>query len=143
MDFSVEPKNLVFKKTLKKQVIVIRNHSTIGAGFIVKTNVPNKYKIKPHIGVLLPLQDIEIEIFAIDLDHNTKFLVEIYEFDWRRSLNELIKSVESKNLDLIYKQKIDVSIIDDSLDEDLIDFADFIVCFIGLLGFIKIAKEIM
>lgn len=143
MAFEIEPKILIFSKTKNKSLVTIKNKRMSGAGFVFKTNTVDKYKIKPHIGVIIPLQDVEIEITALELDPKGKFVVEIYDFDWRRSVGDLRKGMDSGELGLICKEKINVVVSDKKVDGDSADIVDVIVCVIGVIGFLRIAKAII
>lgn len=71
--------------------IVLQNDSLNGYGYKVRTTSPNSYKVEPNIGIIKPLDSIKIFV-TMKGDKpscNDKFNILIYEFDHKRSFNEL------------------------------------------------------
>eukprot|EP00866_Antonospora_locustae_P000295 jgi/Antlo1/295/977 len=88
----IDPESTVYiNAKTRRGEITMHNNSVAGKGFKIKTTKPNDYTVRPNIGIIHPLQKAQVEIFA--QEHTTmssehKFLIEIYQFDWRKSMNE-------------------------------------------------------
>lgn len=88
----IDPESTVYiNAKTRRGEITMHNNSVAGKAFKIKTTKPNDYTVRPNIGIIHPLQKAQVEIFA--QEHTTvssehKFLIEIYQFDWRKSMNE-------------------------------------------------------
>lgn len=89
----IDPESVVLINTrTRKGEISIHNNSVNGKAFKIKTTKPNDYTVRPNIGIIHPLHKTQIEILAqdrVEVSDDHKFLIEVYQFDWRKNMNEL------------------------------------------------------
>lgn len=92
LDIKVLPQTTVrVKRNRKSATFTIYNNSMESVGYKIKTTKPRDYVVRPNMGMIIPMQHVQIEITLSENtvpDNSHKFLVEIYHFDWRKSVSE-------------------------------------------------------
>ncbi|ADM12551.1 vesicle-associated membrane protein [Encephalitozoon intestinalis ATCC 50506] len=103
LDIKVTPQTTIrVKRNKKSSTFIVHNNSMESVGYKIKTTKPRDYIVRPNMGLIVPMQHAEIEVTLSETtvpDNTHKFLIEIYKFDWRRSLNDFkhyLKSVSPK-----------------------------------------------
>lgn len=84
----------------KKGKITLQNNVLSGGAYKIRTTSPKDYSVRPNIGIIKPLQTVEINVMlntdTILKQH--KFMVEVYEFDYKKTLDEFKKVLKEENL---------------------------------------------
>ncbi|KAM0674194.1 phosphatidylinositol-binding protein scs2 [Gurleya vavrai] len=91
------PNRLSIPTTLNTY-LTLKSETSEGRAFKIKTTKPRQYIVEPSLGIILPFQELQIEVKMIlskgeDIriiqkeDH--RFKIEIFKFDWRRNVEEL------------------------------------------------------
>ena len=99
----------------RKGEITMHNNSVSGKAFKIKTTKPNDYAVRPNIGIIHPLHKVQIEVSALESTRESsdhKFLVEIYNFDWRKSMSEFKKSLKETRAQLIAKKLLGIKFVE-------------------------------
>lgn len=80
-----------------KSQIELQNDSLNGYGYKIRTTCPNSYKVEPNIGILKPLDSVKISVRIKDIapSSNDKFNILIYEFDHKKSFDELKRHIHT------------------------------------------------
>lgn len=88
----IDPESVIpINSKSRKGEVTMHNNSVNGKAFKIKTTKPNDCSVRPNIGTIQPLQKVQVEILVQDhtiASEDHKFLIEIYQFDWRKSVNE-------------------------------------------------------
>ncbi|KAM0685999.1 hypothetical protein COBT_002783, partial [Conglomerata obtusa] len=78
--------------------IILRSETSEGRAYKIKTTKPKQYVVEPSLGIILPFQEVQIDVKMImqpgeDINiikrEDHRFKIEIFKFDWRRSADEL------------------------------------------------------
>ncbi|KCZ82522.1 hypothetical protein H312_00180 [Anncaliia algerae PRA339] len=93
--------------------IVMNNQGMVGKGYKIKTTKPDDYTVKPNIGIIHPLQKSVIEIIVqpktkISSEH--KFLIEVYNFDWRRGAEKFKEFLKETKEPPIIKRMLSIKL---------------------------------
>ncbi|KAG5858687.1 major sperm protein domain-containing protein [Encephalitozoon hellem] len=99
LDIKVVPQTTIrIKRNKRSSTFVVQNNSMESVGYKIKTTKPREYIVRPNMGLIVPMQQAEIEVTLAENtvpDSSHKFLIEIYKFDWRRSLNDFKQYLRS------------------------------------------------
>lgn len=92
LDIKVVPQTTIrVRRGKRSSTFVVQNNSMESVGYKIKTTRPRDYIVRPNMGLIVPMQHAEVEVtLAEDTvpDSSHKFLVEVYKFDWRKSLGD-------------------------------------------------------
>ncbi|KAF7682472.1 Vesicle-associated protein 1-3 [Astathelohania contejeani] len=92
-EVEIKPHQKVILDTLNRcATITIKNKVSIGKAYKIKTTNPHDYSVKPNSGMLMPGQEASINIVMekdIPVRGEHKFLIEIYNFDWKKQPDDL------------------------------------------------------
>lgn len=83
---------LKIDKDLLIGYLQIKSTSLERKAFKIKTTRPKDYIVKPSIGIIQPDEEITIEINLLQnlkIDESHKFAIEIFEINWRQSIETL------------------------------------------------------
>lgn len=90
LDIKVLPQTTILvKKGRRASAFTVQNNSMESVGYKIKTTRPKDYVVRPNMGMIIPMQQVEIEVTLSEHavpDSSHKFLVEVYPFDWRKSV---------------------------------------------------------
>lgn len=86
-----------------KAQITLQNDSLNGYGYKIRTTCPNSYKVEPNIGILRPLANLKITVTTKETPPgcNDKFNILIYEFDHKKSVEDLKLHISNAKTPLI------------------------------------------
>ncbi|KRH95088.1 VAMP-associated protein involved in inositol metabolism [Pseudoloma neurophilia] len=86
-----------------KGIIELQNDSLNGYGYKIRTTSPNAYKVEPNIGIIKPLDSLKIYVTMKDKKPgcNDKFNILIYEFDHKKSFEELKEYISNEKTPFI------------------------------------------
>lgn len=101
LDIKVIPQTTIrVKRNKRSSTFVVQNNSMESIGYKIKTTKPRDYIVRPNMGLIVPMQQAEVEVTLSEStvpDSSHKFLIEIYKFDWRRSLNDFKQHLRSSS----------------------------------------------
>lgn len=125
----------------------IKSCSNEGIGFKIKTNRPKDYIVEPGIGILMPDQEVTINVKMINKDSLNKpehrFKLDFCYFDWRKTVGELkehIKNVKVKKLE----RRMDVVFVGSEnleREDNLIEKAGYVFLGLVFLNLIKVMLQ--
>lgn len=99
----------------------IKSLSTEGIGFKVKTNRPKDYIVEPGIGILIPDQEVTINVKIINRDSANKlehrFKLDFCYFDWRKSVEELKDHIKSEHVKKL-ERRMDVEFVGEDVEDN-------------------------
>lgn len=97
----------------KKSHITIRNLSMEGRAYKIKTTRPRDYIVKPSLGIIMPMEQVSIDVQLSDNclpDDSHKFLIEIYEVNKKVSIVNLKSFLKTNRTSPIETRKLGVSL---------------------------------
>lgn len=113
-DIRIIPDIIRIPNTTGTSTLSLHNHSSSGLAYKIKTNKPRDYIVEPAMGIIIPDQILKVNIkmtneaeFFKD-DHKLK--IEIYKFDWRKTLEDFRIHVKDENVKCM-ERKIDVKFV--------------------------------
>jgi hypothetical protein len=113
LDVKILPQTTIkIRRDCKTAALTIQNNSMESIAFKIKTTKPRDYIVRPNMGMVIPMQQAEVEITLSDLtvpDPTHKFLIEVYSFDWRRSIGEFKQHLKSENPSPAYTSRIGIA----------------------------------
>jgi hypothetical protein len=113
LDIKILPQTTIrVRKNTKTATLTIQNNSMESVAFKIKTTKPRDYVVRPNMGMIIPMQQTEIEVTLSDTavpDATHKFLVEVYVFDWRRSIGEFKQYLRNNNPVPAYTSRIGIA----------------------------------
>lgn len=131
--------------------IKIYNSSEEKRAFKIKTTKPKDYLVKPSLGILYPNQDVVIEIKLLEgseIDISHKFIVEIYNINWKQKEDNLKEYLKSSNVNPYTIQRFEVkpnsknvSEIKQKNDSNMFYFCVLYICFVWCLIIYNIMKN--
>lgn len=99
LDIKVLPQTTIrVKKNKRSAMFTIQNNSMESVGYKIKTTRPRDYVVRPNMGMIIPMQHVDIEVTLSENtvpDSTHKFLIEVYQFDWRKSVNDFKQYLRS------------------------------------------------
>lgn len=132
-DFSITPTKI--QLTNNKATFTIKSHTYEGLAFKIKTTRPNLYNVDPPIGIILPNQDVKIQVNLLQNVNEFgehKFKVMIYFFDSRLSLEDFKEFSNDRSVKCL-EQKMDVVSFKEGKEIELGDvFGIGVVCIVFL-----------
>ncbi|KAK1347520.1 major sperm protein domain-containing protein [Hamiltosporidium tvaerminnensis] len=107
---------ITIKEGERVSILTIYNSSVEGKGFRIRTTRPKEYLVKPTSGIIIPLQTVEIQLFINETavpasDH--KFMVEIYDFDWRKTQDDFKEFLKDQSVKPLMSHKLSIEIGDE------------------------------
>lgn len=114
----------------------IVNASLERKAFKIKTTKPRDYLVKPSIGILRSKEEIIVEINLLEnikIDEQHKFAVEIYEINYRQTIDTLKRYLKSTQISpfLIKRLGVEFESVENSSTKQ--DYYIKIFCLIYLL----------
>ncbi|ELQ75636.1 VAMP-associated protein involved in inositol metabolism [Trachipleistophora hominis] len=93
-------KYVTIDNTTRKGTITLQNNVLSGGAYKIRTTSPKDYSVRPNIGIIKPLQTITINVILQSecTSKNHKFMVEVYDFDYKKSVDEFKKVLREGNL---------------------------------------------
>ncbi|KAF9762948.1 Vesicle-associated membrane protein-associated protein A [Nosema granulosis] len=122
-DIQFEPSEVLkIHRGDKKTTISVRNMSMEGRAYKIKTTRPRDYIVKPSLGIIMPMEQVSIDVQLSDNclpDDSHKFLIEIYEYDWKKPLSNLKSHLKMSKVVPLVTRKLGVSLfIEDFFEND-------------------------
>lgn len=103
----------------------MHNNSVNGKAFKIKTTHPGDYTVHPSIGIMHPLKKVRVEISVRDdliAFNEHKFLVEVYQFDWKKSVEEFKDFLKITNQQPVFKKLLGIKLVEEKNILDNISF---------------------
>ncbi|KAM0679173.1 hypothetical protein BDAP_000039 [Binucleata daphniae] len=131
--------------------IRLRSETSQGLAYKIKTTKPRQYVVEPSLGVLLPFQEIEIDVKMILQKHEDlsviekedhRFKIEIFRFDWRKTVDDLKKYLKETNVKGLEK-KIEVECVKENIAEDTNTMMEYVYYGFVLLVFVDLVKKMI
>ncbi|ELA47434.1 hypothetical protein VCUG_01085 [Vavraia culicis subsp. floridensis] len=88
-------KYITIDNVTKKGTITLQNNVLSGGAYKIRTTSPKDYSVRPNIGIIKPLQTITINVILQSecTSKNHKFMVEVYDFDHKKGVDEFKKTL--------------------------------------------------
>lgn len=135
-DIRISPETIRINTKTGRSILSLRSNSSHGLAFKIKTNKPRDYIVEPSMGIIIPDQEIKVNIKMTNseefLKEDHKLKLEIYNFDWRKNLEDFKVYLKDENVKC-YEKKFDVVFIKKE------EFGEFSVCekvAFGVIGFV-------
>lgn len=93
-------KSIVIDSVTKKGQLTLQNNALSGGAYKIRTTNPKDYSVRPNVGIIKPLQTVTIDVVlqVESTSKNHKFMVELYEFDHRKNVDEFKASLKEGKL---------------------------------------------
>ncbi|EPR78585.1 Vesicle-associated membrane protein [Spraguea lophii 42_110] len=135
---------IIIDPTTKKGNIIIHNRGLTGCAYKIKTTNPKGYTVKPSIDIIPPLENATVIILLNDkINNDDKFMIEVYEVDWRDKNLDLKTSLGKERAPIILSKKLMVVIKHQPAHNvhsdihSLIDGVMLVSIFIKMMGIFK------
>lgn len=104
---------IIIDPKTKAGEITLNNNSINGKAFKIWTTMPRNYTVHPSIGIIQPLRKTQIEIHIQEgttPESNHKFLIKVFQFDWKKGLDAFREAEKTNPMVPILKKTLGVKI---------------------------------
>lgn len=142
-DILITPEVIRINTENGRSTLSLRSNSYHGLAYKIKTNKPRDYIVEPSMGIIIPDQEIRINIKMTNPDElakeDHKLKIEIYKFDWRKNLDDFKNHIKDENVKC-YEKKFDVVFVkkEEMGEFDILEKGAFVVIGIVFLHLIKV-----
>lgn len=152
-DIKITHNTIQIDRSSRKASIIIKSETTEGRAYKIKTTHPKQYIVEPSMGIIMPFQEtninVKLNVLGDELINNLnldehKFKIELYKFDWRRSVDNLKMLLKDSNVKHL-ERKLDVEIVGSYFKKggQVFEMKDYVtLAFLGIF-FLLFSKVIL
>ncbi|CAD25974.1 VESICLE-ASSOCIATED MEMBRANE PROTEIN [Encephalitozoon cuniculi GB-M1] len=128
LDIKIVPQTTIrVKRNKRSSMFIVQNNSMESVGYKVKTTKPRDYIVRPNMGLIVPMQHAEVEVTLSEdtvPDSSHKFLIEIYRFDWRRSLSDFKQHLKSSSPKPCWTSRIGILYEEEEISKEVVECSE-------------------
>lgn len=87
----------------------IKNNSMRCVAYKIKTKKPKDFIVRPNIGKIIPMQEVTVDVTLVNgitPSSEHEFLIEVYEFDWIKEVENLSKYLKMYSPKILFSHRM-------------------------------------